>query len=97
MARVRLAGGPLRGEGAVLRIRGDALTGGTPGTGEILEVEGSVAPLGFFDAYQRPRGAGAAIDARAVRRTGLRRGGLAGALDAVRRRAEARARARPSR
>src|SRR6185436_2411638 len=38
--------------------------------------------------YQRPRGAGAAIDARAVRRTGERRGGLAGALDAVRRRAE---------
>ena len=88
VARVRLAGGPLRGEVAVLRVRGDALAGGTPGTGEILEVEGSVAPLGFFDAYQRPRGAGAAIDARAVRRTGRRRGGLAGALDAVRRRAE---------
>ena len=56
--------------------------------GEILAVEGSVAPLGFFDAYQRPRGAGAAIDARVVRRTGDRRGGLAGALDSVRRRAE---------
>jgi competence protein ComEC len=88
VARVRLAGGPLRGEVAVLRVRGEAPAGGTPGTGEILEVEGSVAPLGFFDAYQRPRGAGAAIDARAVRRTGRRRGGLPGALDAVRRRAE---------
>ena len=97
VARVRLAGGPLRGEGAVLRVRGDALSGGAPGTGEILEVEGSVAPLGFFDAYQRPRGAGAAIDARAVRRTGRRRGGLAGALDARAPPGRARARARPAR
>jgi competence protein ComEC len=119
VARVRLAGGPLRGEGAVLRVRGEvsgepkaggepgkapeggdpgkapdggepgeAPEGGEPGVGEILEVEGSVAPLGFFDAYQRPRGAGAAIDARAARRTGRRRSGVAGALDAVRRRAE---------
>ena len=124
VARVRLAGGPLKGEGAVLRLRGEASAGGKPGgttaggkpgettaggepgettaggepgeaperggpgVGEILEVEGTVAPLGFFDAYQRPRGAGAAIDARVARRTGRRRGGVAGALDAVRRRAE---------
>jgi competence protein ComEC len=88
VARVRLAGGPLAGEGAVLRVRGDGLAGGDPEVGEILMVRGSVAPLGRYDAYQRPRGAGAAIDARAVRRTGERRGGLAGRLDAVRRRAE---------
>jgi len=88
VARVRLAEGPLAGEGAVLRVRGEALQGAGPGVGEILRVEGSVAPLGHYDAYQRPRGAGAAIDARAVRRTGERRDGLAGALDAVRRRAE---------
>jgi len=88
VARVRLAAGPLAGEGAVLRVRGEALEGGVPGVGETLRVEGSVAPLGRYDAYQRPRGAGAAIDARAVRRTGERRGGLAGVLDGVRRRAE---------
>src|SRR6185436_17974197 len=88
VARVRLVAGPLAGEGAVLRVRGEALEGGVPGVGEILRVEGSVAPLGRYDAYQRPRGAGAAIDARVVRRTGERRGGLAGALDGVRRRAE---------
>ena len=94
VARVRLAAGPLAGEGAVLRVRGEALEGGVPGVGEILRVEGSVAPLGRYDAYQRPRGAGAAIDARAVRRTGERRGGLAGALDAVRRREGALPRSR---
>ena len=88
VARVRLAAGPLAGEGAVLRVRGEALTGGEPGVGEILHVEARVAPLGPYDAYQRPRGAGAAVEAVVVRRTGRRRGGLAGALDAVRRRAE---------
>ena len=88
VARVRLASGPLAGEAAVLRVRGEALAGGDPGVGEVVEVQGRVAPLGPYDAYQRPRGAGAAIEAGAVRRTGLRRGGVAGALDAVRRRAE---------
>ena len=88
VARVRLAAGPLAGEAAVLRVRGEALAGGDPGVGEVLEVEGRVARLGRFDAYQRPRGAGGAIEAVSVRRTGRRRGGVAGALDAVRRRAE---------
>jgi len=88
VARVRLAAGPLEGESAVLRVRGDVLAGGDPEVGEVIEIAGRVAPLGTFDAYQRPRGAGAAIDASAVRRTGRRRGGLPGALDAMRRRAE---------
>ncbi len=88
VARVRLAAGPLAGESAVLRVRAEAIAGGDPGVGEIVAVEGRVAPLGPFDAYQRPRGAGAAIEARGVRRTGRRRGGVAGALDAVRRTAE---------
>ena len=54
-----------------------------------MAVSGRVAPLGFADAYQRPRNAHAAIDARRVTATGQRRGGVAGWLDGVRRRAEA--------
>ncbi|MDA0173751.1 ComEC/Rec2 family competence protein [Solirubrobacter taibaiensis] len=59
------------------------------GVGDIVAVSGRVAPLGFADAYQRPRNAHAAIDARRVTATGQRRGGFAGWLDGVRRRAEA--------
>src|SRR5262249_54103789 len=57
--------------------------------GDIVFVRGRVAPLGFADAYQRKRNAHAAILAQRVEATGERRGGLAGALDSVRRRAEA--------
>ena len=59
-----------------------------PEVGDIVAIEGTVAPLGFADAYQRRRNAHAAIAATDVRATGTRRGGLAGALDGVRRRAE---------
>ena len=88
VARVRLLDGPGAGEQAVLRVRGYADEGARPEVGEELRVDGRVAPLGRFDAYQRRRNAHAAIDAHAVKRTGRRRGGLAGALDAMRRRAE---------
>ena len=43
----------------------------------------------MYDAYQRRRNAHAAVDASRVVATGARRGGLAGALDSVRRRGEA--------
>ena len=49
---------------------------------------GRVRPLGRYDAHQRRRGARAALDTFVLRATGARRGGLAGALDAVRGRAE---------
>ena len=45
-------------------------------------------PLGIYDAYQRRRGALAALDVTRLRRTGARRGGLLGLVDAARRRAE---------
>ena len=92
-ARVRLEG---LGEQAVARLRVPrscrpvtALTravarGGRGGR----RCRGRVAPLGKFDAFQRRRGAHAAIEVDRMRRTGARRGGVAGALDAVRRRAE---------
>ncbi len=88
VARARLVDGPARGEVAVLRVRADAHAGAWPGVGEIVAVEGEVAPLGAFDAYQRRRGADAAVDVDRLRLTGERRGGLAGLVDAARRRAE---------
>lgn len=88
VARVRLLEGPGAGEQAVLRMRAYAYDGAWPEVGEELHVAGRVAPLGAFDAYQRRRNAHAAIEAYAVKRTGRTRGGLAGALDAMRHRAE---------
>jgi competence protein ComEC len=88
-ARVRLLDGPARGEQAVLRLRWAMLRGAAPGIGDLLTVRGGIEPLTRWEAYQHRRGALAAIAADAVRATGARRGGLAGALDSARRRAEA--------
>ena len=84
VARVRLTA--LR-DTAVARIRG-ARRGSRPEVGDVVALAGVVGPLGRFDAYQRRRGAHAAIDADRFEPTGERRGGVAGALDRVRRRAE---------
>jgi competence protein ComEC len=86
VARARLVGGAVDGEVAVLRVR--ERRGRWPGVGDIVAVEGAVAPLGRFDAYQRRRGATAAVDVSSLRTTGERRGGVAGVVDAARRRAE---------
>jgi competence protein ComEC len=51
-------------------------------------LSGRVAPLDRYDAFQRRRGAHAALEVDRMRRTGLWRGGAAGALDGARRRAE---------
>jgi competence protein ComEC len=88
VARARLSGGPAPGEVVVLRVRGDSHPGQWPGVGEIVAVAGTVAPLGRYDAYQRRRGAAAALEVARLRRTGARRGGVAGVVDAARRRAE---------
>jgi competence protein ComEC len=60
-----------------------------PPVGAVIAVSGRVAPLGPYDDYQRRRGAHAAIEVDRWRATGAVRAGLPGALDAVRRRAEA--------
>ena len=86
VARVRLLDGLGANEQAVLRFPRAA--GPRPEMGDIVAIEGTVAPLGLADAYQRRRNAHAAIAADDVRSTGDRRGGIAGALDATRRRAE---------
>src|SRR5690348_252720 len=88
-ARVRLLGGPARGEQVVLRLRWAMLHGAVPRVGDVLAVRGVVERLSRWEAYQHRRGALAAIESEAVRATGARRGGLAGALDSARRRAEA--------
>jgi competence protein ComEC len=84
VGRARLLDGPARGSAAVLRIH----TPERPEVGEIVAVTGHVEPLGIYDAYQRRRGAAAALEVTRLRRTGARRGGLLGMVDAARRRAE---------
>ena len=88
VARVELARGTARGEQAVVRVRAPAPRGGWPGVGEEVHIAGVVGPLGPYDAYQRLRGAHAAVDVARLRPTGGRRGGLSGSVDALRRRAE---------
>ena len=56
--------------------------------GDVVAVRGGLAPLGPDDAWLRPRNVHAVLDAESIRATGRRRGGAAGAVDAVRRRAE---------
>jgi competence protein ComEC len=87
--RVGLLDGAARGEQAVLRLRRATLRGAAPEVGDVLAVRGWVEPLTRWEAYQHRRGAMAAVAADEVHATGVRRGGLAGALDAARRRAEA--------
>ena len=59
-----------------------------PEVGQVVVLSGRVAPLDKFDAFQGRRGAHAALEVDRMRRTGAWRGGVAGALDRVRRRAE---------
>lgn len=69
---------------AAARVRWPAAV--APGT--ILEIEGRLVALGPRDAHERRRGAHALLVAAAIRATAARRGGPAGALDAVRARSE---------
>jgi competence protein ComEC len=60
-----------------------------PRLGEVVRVRGTAGPLARTDAYQRLRGARATVEVDHYEVTGRRRGGVAGALDTARRRAEA--------
>jgi competence protein ComEC len=82
-ARVRLAG---LGEQAVARLDARPTR---PEVGAVVALAGRVAPLGKYDAFQARRGAHAAVEVDRFAATGAWRGGVAGALDRVRRRAEA--------
>jgi competence protein ComEC len=57
--------------------------------GDVLSVRGAMERLGPRDGWLRPRSVHAVLDAALVRSTGRRRGGVAGTVDGLRRRAEA--------
>jgi competence protein ComEC len=80
----RLADG-VRGELAVLRAPDGRIPAGAD-VGSIVRVRGRVADLGLADAYQRRRGAHAAVIVSDWSAGHGGREGLPGALDAVRRR-----------
>ena len=85
VAPVRWRGGWADGERLLLRTR--AAVDAPPGA--VVALRGRVSELRPFEGLQRRRGALAAIDVFAMRATGDRRAGVAGALDAARSRAEA--------
>jgi competence protein ComEC len=76
----------LAGEVAVARAENVSVPPGVR-VGSELRLRGTVQPLDRFDAYQRRRGAHAALEISSWDTTGRARGGLAGALDAARERA----------
>lgn len=84
-AAVRIAAGPGSGERIVVRWRGER----PPGVGEELALRGRLDRLAPWEFYEGLRGAHAALEADALAATGRRRGGFAGFVDGVRRRAEA--------
>lgn len=90
-AAVEVVSGPARGARLLAQSRAG---GGFSQPGRILAVAGEVrraaAPQGGFDmrAYLRRRGLAALLDVHAVSVTRARRGGVAGALDSARERAQ---------
>jgi len=86
-ALARLTAGPGAGERVMLRIGRDVAWPPMP-TGALVAVRGRLRPLGPFERHYARRGAHAAISLDAAAPTGLRRGGVAGTVDAIRTRAE---------
>lgn len=92
--RGRWLDGPARGESAVIRMpspyrtaSGDfgSVAASAPFVpGAVLKLTRRTEPLAEWEAFQRRRGAHAAIEASIARVTDERRGGLAGALDRAR-------------
>lgn len=93
VAPARVLGGAADGERVVLRVppsgwRGGARWPRVP-VGAVADVRGELRELGEYDSAEARRHAHAVVRVRDLRATGARRGGAAGALDAVRVRAEA--------
>lgn len=84
VAAARWRGGWADGERLLLRSG----AGVASAPGSVLSVAGRVSELRPFEVLQRRRGALAAVDAFALLDTRARRGGVAGALDTARVRAE---------
>jgi competence protein ComEC len=88
VAPVRLLSGAGRGERVLLRVPARIRWPPAIGPGAELAARGRLARLGPYDAYERRRNAHALLRVAAIRATGRHRGGLPGALDAVRARTE---------
>jgi competence protein ComEC len=88
-ARLRLVGGRADGAIATARVSPGARWPAHVEVGDTLVLAGRLAGLADHESHQRRRGAHVALEVRSARATGERRGGLPGALDGIRRRAEA--------
>ena len=86
-AMVRLESGPGRGERVFLTAPKTARWPADP-VGAEVAVRGALGPLRDWEAFAAVRGAHAELAGTALRATGGRRGGLAGFVDGVRRRAD---------
>jgi len=84
---VRLEHGPGRGERLRVRLRG-RVRWPAVAPGARVVVRGRLAELARFEAFERRRGVHAALELRVAMPTGGRRGGVAGAVDRIRARAE---------
>ena len=84
----RVAAVRLRGERVLLKAPARVRWPARSAPGAVLQVAGRLAPLDAREAHERRRGAHAVLLAGAVQATRDRRGGLSGALDAVRARSE---------
>jgi competence protein ComEC len=81
----------MRGEVVLARVSRWVRTAKWSGleAGDEALLAGTLQPVRSWDAWARTRGAHAVLRVHSARPTGRRRGGIAGALDAIRRRAEA--------
>ena len=79
----------VRGSIVLLEVPDRSRLAGALAPGDIAAVTGRLDRLRAYDEHQRRRGAVALLRADRVAASGIRRGGLAGTLDGVRRRAEA--------
>jgi competence protein ComEC len=88
VAAVGVTSGPGRGERVLVRAPAHVPWPARAEPGVELVVRGRLSALGPFDIHERRRNAHALLRAGSIRATGRRRGGLLGALDAVRSRTE---------
>jgi competence protein ComEC len=88
VAAVSLRSRPGRGERVLVRAPSRVRWPAAAQPGVELALHGRLAELEAFDAYERRRNAHALLKASAIRATGRRRGGLPGAIDAIRARTE---------
>jgi len=88
VAAVRLDSGAGRGERVLLLAAARVRWPRGAQLGAQLRVAGRLTPLASYDEYERLRNTHALLRAASIVATGRRRGGVMGALDAIRRRTE---------